>query len=154
MNDNNISDQNKNNSNNYNDNQYSSSTPSSSSSCPSSFVSFDQNSQIYSANYSSIFPQKKLSKRLTTRQNFTEFEKENIECMIIFHCMSSSSNKNYTLSKLMSVIKSAYFNNITIDSINCYLIDDIHRVKACLKKMQESGYLDITLSNLPTSTAG
>ena len=54
----------------------------------------------------------------------------------------------------MSVIKSAYFNNITIDSINCYLIDDIHRVKACLKKMQESGYIDITLSNLPPSTAG
>ena len=54
----------------------------------------------------------------------------------------------------MSVIKSAYFNNITIDSINCYLIDDIHRVKACLKKMQESGYLDITLSNLPPSTTG
>ena len=54
----------------------------------------------------------------------------------------------------MSVIKSAYFNNITIDSINSYLIDDIHRVKACLKKMRELGYLDITLSNLPISASG
>ena len=149
------------NKNQYYSNTTSSSSPSSSSfSIPSSsslssnFLFFDQNCQFYQTNYNSIFPQKKLFSRLKICQKLTEFEKENIECSIISNCLLSSATKNLTLSKLMILIKSAYFNNVIIDSINSYLIDDINLVKERLKRMEEGGYLDISLSNVVTSTVG
>ena len=66
----------------------------------------------HSLHFPSNFPLKKLPKRLLLAQNLTEFEKQNIECSIVSLCLSSSSVKSLTLSKLMKAIKSSYFDDV------------------------------------------
>jgi hypothetical protein len=113
------------------------------------FLSFSQNSNINSLNFASNFPLKKIPKRMKTAQNLSEFEKQNLECYVVSSCLSASQNKSFTLSKLMSTIQSSYFNDVNIDGVKSYLIDDISRLKSVVKRLQSAGCVDVTISNSP-----
>jgi hypothetical protein len=115
-----------------------------------SFLTFSPNSTIYPTNSSSNFPLKKLSKRFKTAEKLTEFEKRNLECHVVSHCLSSSQTKSLTLTKLMSTVISSHFNDYDMNNAKYGIGNDLNRLKEIVKRLQLYGFVDVTISNLPT----
>ena len=115
-----------------------------------SFLTFSPNSSIRPTNSSSNFPLKKLSKRFKTAEKLTEFEKRNLECHVVSHCLSSSQTKSLTLTKLMNTVISSHFNDYDMNNAKYGIGNDLNRLKEIVKRLQLYGFVDVTISNLPT----
>ena len=115
-----------------------------------SFVTFSTTSSIRPTNSSSNFPLKKLSKRFKTAEKLTEFEKRNLECHVVSHCLSSSQTKSLTLTKLMNTVISSHFNDYDMNNAKHGIGNDLNRLKEIVKRLQLYGFVDVTISNLPT----
>ena len=115
-----------------------------------SFVTFSPISSIRPTDSSSHFPLKKLSKRVKTAEKLSEFEKRNLECHVVSHCLSSSQTKSLTLTKLMNTILSSHFNDYDMNNAKFCIGNDLNRLKEIVKRLQLYGFVDVTISNLPT----
>ena len=115
-----------------------------------SYLTFSPNSSIRPTDSSSNFPLKKLSKRFKTAEKLTEFEKRNLECHVVSHCLSSSQTKSLTLTKLMSTVISSHFNDYDMNNAKYGIGNDLNRLKEIVKRLQIYGFVDVTISNLPT----
>lgn len=115
-----------------------------------SFETFTPISLIRPTDSSSNFPLKKLSKRVKTAEKLSEFEKRNLECHVVSHCLSSSQTKSLTLTKLMNTILSSHFNDYNMNNAKFGIGNDLNRLKEIVKRLQLYGFVDVTISNLPT----
>ena len=115
-----------------------------------SYLTFSLNSSVKSTDSASNFPLKKLSKRVKTAEKLSEFEKRNLECHVVSHCLSSSQTKSLTLTKLMNTVISSHFNDYDMNNAKFGIGNDLNRLKEIVKRLQFYGFVDVTISNLPT----